>query len=109
MSPVAATYVRMTEPCEWYAANRKHRKYDESFRDTDYLFSAVVFETLGAINAEGEDILKQLFRFAAKRLGREFTSYCGRAWARVSCNLQTSVAQEILNRIDGSQCNQNDV
>ena len=81
-SPLASTYVRMTEPCEWYASNRKHKKYDESFRRTAYLFSAVVFETLGAINSEGEEVLKQIFRFAAKRLGREFISYCGRAWAR---------------------------
>ena len=44
-----------------------------------YFFGAMVFETLGAVNTEGEDILKQLFRFASKRLGREFTSYCGRA------------------------------
>jgi len=38
----------------------------------------MVFETLGAVNDEGEKVLRQLFRFAAKRLGREFTSYCGR-------------------------------
>ena len=63
----------------------------------------MVFETLGAINTEGEEILKQLFRFAAKRLGREFTSFCGRAWARVSCNLQRSVSQAILSRIDGQE------
>jgi hypothetical protein len=107
-SPLAPTYVRMAEPCEWYAANRKHMKYDVSFQGTDYLFSAVVFETLGAINSEGEEVLKQLFRFAAKRLGREFTSYCGRAWARFSCNLQRSVAQEILNRIDGSENTENE-
>ena len=61
----------------------------------------MVFETLRAVNAEGEELLRQLFRFAAKRLGREFTSYCGRAWARFSCNLQRSVALEILTRIDG--------
>ena len=102
-SALAPTYVRMIEPCEWYATNRKHGKYDASFESTNYLFSAVVFETLGAINSEGEEVLKQLFRFAAKRLGREFTSYCGRAWARISCNLQRSVAQEILSRIDGSE------
>ena len=42
-----------------------------------------------------------MFRFAAKRLGREFSSYCGRAWARFSCCLQRCVSQEILNRIDG--------
>jgi hypothetical protein len=63
----------------------------------------MVFETLGAVNDEGEEVLRQLFRFAAKRLGREFTSYCGRAWARVSCNLQRSVSQAILNRIDGRE------
>src|SRR4051794_13188166 len=69
----------------------------------------MVFETLGAVNVEGEEVLKQLFRFASKRLGREFTSYCGRAWARVSCNLQRSVSQEILNRICGHQCNEDDL
>jgi len=63
----------------------------------------MVFETLGAVNDEGEEMLRQLFRFAVKRLGREFTSYCGRAWARVSCNLQRSVSQAILNRIDGRE------
>ena len=63
----------------------------------------MVFETLGAVNDEGEEVLRQLFRFAAKHLGREFTSYCGRAWARVSCNLQRSVSQAILNRIDGRE------
>ena len=83
-----------------YAAIRKHKKYDASFVDTKYLFSALVFETLGAENTEGEEVLKQLFLFASKRLGREYTSYCGRAWARLSCNLQRSVAQAILTRID---------
>ena len=102
-SPLAATYERMKEPCEWYAATQKHGKYDVSFEGTDYFFGAMVVETLGAINVEGEEILKQLFRFAAKRLGREFTSYCGRAWARVSCNLQRSVSQAILTRIDGQE------
>ena len=61
----------------------------------------MVFETLGTGNWEGEEVLRQLFRFAAKRLGKEFTSYCGRAWARVSCNLQRSVSQAILTRTDG--------
>ena len=48
-------------------------------------------------------MLRQLFRFAAQHLGREFSSLCGRAWARLSCCLQRSVAQSILNRIDGSK------
>ena len=108
-SPLAPTYVRMSEPCEWYAGTQKHGKYDKSFKGTDYFFSAMVFETLGAVNVEGEEVLKQLFRFASKRLGRESTSYCGRAWARVSCNLQRSVSQEILNRICGHECNEDDL
>jgi hypothetical protein len=102
-SPLVDTYVRLEDPCNWYAATQKHGKYDASFKDTQYTFSAMVFETLGAVNDEGEEVLRQLFRFAAKRLGREFTSYCGRAWARVSCNLQRSVSQAILNRIDGRE------
>ena len=61
----------------------------------------MVWETLGAINEEGEEVLREMFRFAARRLGHEFSSYCGRAWARVSCCLQRSVSQAILNRIDG--------
>ena len=106
-SPLADSYVCLEEPCEWYAATQKHGKYDASFKDTQSTFSAMVFETLGAINTEGEDVLRQLFRFAAKRLGRESTSYCGRAWARVSCNLQRSVSQAILNRIDGREFSDN--
>ena len=101
-SPLTATYDRLEEPCEWYAATQKHGKYDADFKGTQYVFCAMIFETLGAVNVEGEEVLRQLFRFA-KRLGREFTSYCGRAWARVSCNLQRSVAQSILNRIDGRE------
>jgi len=100
-SPLIKSSVRATNPCEEYATNKKHRKYDTSFEGTDYYFSAMVFETLGAINQEGEEVLRQLFRYAAKHLGREFSSFCGRAWARVSCCLQRSVAQSILVRIDG--------
>ena len=60
-SPLADTCVRMEEPCEWYAATQKHGKYDLSFADTNYVFSAMVFETLGAINKEGEELLRMLF------------------------------------------------
>ena len=101
-SPLIKSSLRLISPCEEYAANQKHRKYDASFHDSNYSFCAMVFETLGAVNAEGEEVLRQLFRFAAKHLGREFSSYCGRAWARLSCSLQRSVAQAILNRIDGN-------
>src|SRR5690349_845705 len=32
-----------------------------------YEFAAMVFETSGAVNSEGNDIIKQLIRFASKR------------------------------------------
>ena len=82
---------------------RNHGNYDADFKGTQYTFCAMIFETLGAVNVEGEEVLRQLFRFAAKRLGRGFASYCGRAWARLLCNLRRSVAQSILNRIDGRE------
>ena len=63
----------------------------------------MVWESLGAINVEGEEVLRQIFSFAAKRLNREFSSFCGRAWAQFSCCLQRSVSQAILLRIDGHE------
>ena len=95
--------VRLYDPCEEYAASQKHGKYDKDFRGTRYSFAAMVWECLGAINVEGEDVLRQIFSFAAKRLHREFSSYCGRAWAQFSCCLQRSVSQSILMRIDGHE------
>ena len=100
--PFVPSQVRLTSPCDHYAAAQKHKKYDASFEGQPYLFAAVVFETTGAINEEGVGVLRQLFRFAAKHLGVEFSSYCGRAWARLSCNLQRAVSQSILSRIDGA-------
>jgi hypothetical protein len=102
-SPITKTSVRLNNPCEEYGITQKHRKYDASFVGTNYSFCAMIFETLGAVNQEGEEVLRQLFRYAAKHLGREFSSYCVRAWARVSCALQRSVAQSILNRVDGTE------
>jgi hypothetical protein len=100
-SPLAPSSVRLSTPCEEYAAG-KHKKYDDGFRNQPWFFSALVLETTGAINAEGEELMRQLFRYAAKRQGREFSSFCGRGWARLSCNLQRAVSQMILARIDGA-------
>ncbi len=102
-SPLTKSSERLTSPCEEYARSQKHNKYDKSFKDTNFHFCAMVFETLGGINSEGEEVLRELFRFASKQLGVGFSSYCSRAWARVSCNLQRSIGQVILNRIDGSK------
>jgi len=100
-SPFTDRNVRLQDPCEDYAATQKHRKYDADFKDSEYHFAALVFETTGAINAEGIRVLSQIFRFAAMRLGQPHSAYCGRAWARISCDLQRSVSQAILSRCDG--------
>jgi hypothetical protein len=102
-SALSKSAIRIESPCEKYAVTQKHEKYDKSFAGTDYSFCAMVWETVGALNSEGEEVLRQIFRFAAKQLGQEFSSYCGRAWARISCCLQRSVGQAILNRIDGRE------
>jgi hypothetical protein len=101
-SPLLSS-VKQENPCESYAQNTKHGKYDKGFVGSEYMFCAMVWETLGAINEEGEEVIRQIFRFASKRLGHEFSSFCGRSWARVSCCLQRSVAQAILTRIDGHE------
>jgi hypothetical protein len=100
--PLAATNLSRAEPCEYYAETKKHNYYDADFKGTQFEFAAMVFESTGGVNKEGLAILRQLFRFAAKREGAQLSVYCGRAWARLSCNLQCSVAQAVLNRVGGA-------
>ena len=71
---------------------------DASFIDSDYDFVPLVFETSGGVNSEGLEVLRQIFRCASKRSFQGHSSFCARAWARLSCCIQTSVAQMILNR-----------
>ena len=76
---------------------QKTERYAPAFVHSDYDFAPVVFETSGAVNKEGESVLKQLVRFASKREGFTHTVYAARAWARLSCCVQYSVAQQILS------------
>ena len=64
------------DPCEHYAESKKHTAFE---------FAAMVFETTGGVNEEGVELLRQLFRFAAKHQSLQLSVYCGRAWARLSC------------------------
>jgi hypothetical protein len=70
-SPYSVSNLHRESPCEVYAAQQKHAKYDRSFQGTNYVFGALVMETTGAINEEGQGILRQLFRFAAKRQNQQ--------------------------------------
>ena len=69
-SSLSDSNIRMSSPCENYAHNRKHAKYDKKFEGSE-TSSAQSWETLGAVNSEGEDYLRQIMRFAAMRLGYE--------------------------------------
>jgi len=86
------------EPCESYAQHQKIDRYADAFVHSDYDFAPVIFETSGALNKEGETVLKQIIRFASKREGITHTVYAARAWARLSCCVQAASAQQILNR-----------
>ena len=102
--PFTKNNLKKDSPCEAYAENAKHKKYDGDFKGSNHIFAAVVWESMGAINSEGEEVLRQIMRFAAKRQGREHSSFCGRQWALLSCCLQRSVAKQLLMRIDGQNC-----
>ena len=80
-SPLADTCVRMEDACEWYGATQKLGKYDASFKDTQYTFSAMVFETLGAVNVVSyfalhpSDLVVSSLLIAAEP-GHEFRAIC---------------------------------
>jgi len=65
MSPFSAQHLKAPNqsPCEHYADQYKHAKYDKDFEGSEYLFSAIVWETTGAVNAEGEEVLRQIMRY----------------------------------------------
>ena len=99
IDPLNKTNLKSVDACEQYAADQKHGKYDASFVGSNYDFTVMVFETTGGVCAEGQDILRQLFRFAAKQTKTRYCVYAARAWARVSVSVQRSVTQQILNRM----------
>ena len=86
------------EPCEVYAIRQKYDRYEEGFKGSDYDFVALVFETSGAVNEDGLQVLKQIFRCASKRSCIGHSTFCARAWARISSCIQISAAKMILNR-----------
>jgi hypothetical protein len=96
--PLAVSHLNNLEPCESYALHQKIERYAPGFEKSNYDFAPVVFETSGAVNKEGETVLKQIVRFASKREGVTHTVFAARAWARISCCVQYSAAQQILNR-----------
>ena len=96
--PLAVSHLGKSEPCESYAQHQKIARYAEAFVHSDYDFAPVIFETSGAVNREGETVLKQIIRFASKKEGTSHSVFASRAWARLSCCVQAAAAQQILNR-----------
>ena len=83
--PLAPTNMANVNPCEAYARKEKHGKYDAAFlkAGVDFDFCALVCETSGGINLEGEEFLKQLFRFGARRTGERLCVYAARAYLAI--------------------------
>jgi len=98
ISSTAPTNLKISSPAEAYGLNVKHGNYDRGFVGTPWFFCAMIWESSGGLNTEGTRALKQLFKFAAKRSGSRLCVYSAIAWRRVSCALQSAVAQCILNR-----------
>ena len=95
-SPFSTKGIRSESPGDSYALTAKHAKYDAAFKQSGFVFCALVLETTGGVSHEGTTFLKQLFRFAARRQNVTLSVYAARAWARMSC-----IAQAILNRVSG--------
>ena len=55
----------------------------------------MVFETLGAINVKGEEVLRQLFRFAAKRSLLPVVAELGLAFL-ATCN---ALSRKLFSRV----------
>src|SRR5579872_6109280 len=91
-SPFSVAGMHSQEPADTYSELRKHNKNQRKFRGKWCMFSALVLEATGELSQEALSLLKAVFQHCVS---------AGRAWARLSCNLQTSVAQAILCRMDG--------
>ena len=85
--PLASSNLHSKEPCEDYATHHKHAYYDQGFKGTAFDFAAMIFETTGGVNGEGMEVLRQLFRFAAKHQSLQLSVYCGRLVCRVTFSL----------------------
>jgi hypothetical protein len=85
-SPLTKSSNRFPDPCEEYAAVQKHGKYDAGFVGTSYSFCAMVWETLGALNSEGEEVLKTAFFVCSKA-----------AWPRVQLLLWARLGARLLH------------
>ena len=97
--PLAISHLSQREPCESYASSKKHALYDAAFQQqSDFDFAAVVFETSGAVNAEGQNFLSRLFHFGSKRESTTHSVYAGRAWQRLSSSVQVGCGRMILSR-----------
>jgi hypothetical protein len=99
--PLNESNMKSSDPAGDYAFKVKHKKYGEALAKAHVDFAPVIFETCGGLNSQGEKLIKQLCRFAAKAQGERYSSYTGRAWRRLSVAVQSTAARQILNRRHG--------
>ena len=94
--PLAAPHLTLRSPVSRMPSIRKSIDTPLLLRSLNYDFAPVVFETSGAVNKEGENVLKQIIRFASNRERNHTHRFC---LSRLGASfLLCSTAQQILNR-----------
>ena len=76
------------------------RPLRRGFVGSDYEFIPMVFEATGGINNEGYTFFAKLLLAARNFQSDPHSVHMGRGWQALSCVLQSSVAQMVVNRLD---------
>ena len=83
--PLQDRYINSQDPAEKYALETKHGKYDAGFNGTQIEFVAAVVETFGGWCDEGEKVIGEIIRRAAKRLATSPGPFIAVCWQRLTC------------------------
>jgi len=98
--PVQPKYSKGTKiGVEDYAANVKHKSYDDGFLGTDIDFLPVLVDTFGRWGSEALLVLGEIASRGAKRLCISPSFYVPQSWQRLSVVLHRCISRMVLSRI----------
>ena len=97
--PLQDRFINEPNPAEKYAQETKHNKYDKGFDGTQIDFVAAVVETFGGWSKEGEMVVSEIVKRAAKRQTTSPGPFVTTCWQKLSCTLQILNSRATLNRI----------
>jgi len=93
--PLREEYIEVDCPSEAYAIKVKHAKYDNGFIGTGMDFGAAVVDVFGWWCPEGLEIIREIARRGADRIGWGRSNYISLCWQRLSVALQLSNARMV--------------